>query len=142
MLSKFLHLDLVEVSPGIPSLVVQFHREDKKFTYRNVCRSCATCCGACRSWKFPSLLSIVSLDILLRRWSRECGHTHFGSGTICNRTLVLIIADVKGERGVADVPGDAVVSIERWIDRKSWKLVQKCRFSLRELLCADRKSVV
>lgn len=26
-------------------------------TYRNACRACASCCGACRSWRYPSLLS-------------------------------------------------------------------------------------
>jgi hypothetical protein len=46
-------------------------------TYRNACRACASCCGAFRSWKFPSLC---------RSQSRS---SVFGCGWVCG---VLIVA--------------------------------------------------
>jgi hypothetical protein len=49
------------------------------FTNRSVCTKCASCCGAFRSWKFPSLRRW--LVMLFRVEIRRSERTHFGLGT-------------------------------------------------------------
>jgi hypothetical protein len=50
------------------SIVRQSNAEISGVTYRNACRACASCYGAFRSWKFPSLYRGQS-----RSAGRGCG---------------------------------------------------------------------
>lgn len=48
-------------------------------TYRNACRACASCCGAFRNWRYPSLYRSQSPS---SRSNGQVGarRTHFGWG--------------------------------------------------------------
>lgn len=94
-----------------PCLRISNASIQEDITYRNACRACASCCGAFRNWRYPSLYRSQSRSSWLRV-RVGVRRTHFGWGLKRNRQCPVIYTAIR-----EGIPGDAVVSIEGGSDR-------------------------